>query len=134
RRIGGHGAAATGRGTRDVRELRAHDVRRGAGPLPGDGPPVPRPHHQLTPAPPCWATEGRLLAAFDPDVLALDLAGVPYRQARRVGVHRLGQLAKADLLLVQIHRRTTLVRAGRTRTGLDVLAAGHDGQLRQQLP
>src|SRR5215469_11733275 len=79
------------------------------------------------------ATEWRLLAALDPDVLALDLAGVPYRHARRVGVHRIGQLTKPDLLVVQLHRHTTLARAGqtpRTRTGLEVLAAGHDGHLR----
>src|SRR5215470_4269926 len=96
-----------------------------------------RPGEQVPPAPPSWATEERLLAALGPDVRALDLAGVPYRQARRVGVHRIGQPTKPDLLLVQIHRHTTLVRAGqtpRTRTGPDVLAAGHDGQLRKPLP
>jgi len=70
----------------------------------------------------------------DPDVLALDLAGVPYWQARRVGVHRIGQLTKPDPLVVQIHRHSTLVRAGqtpRTRAGPEVLAAWHDGYLRK---
>ena len=45
-------------------------------------------------------TEWRLLAAPGPGVLGLDLAGVPYWQARSVGVHRIGQLTKPDLLLV----------------------------------
>src|SRR6476646_9049472 len=88
-----------------------------------------RPDEQVPPALPSWATEWRLLAALDPDILALDLAGVPYWQARRVGVHRIGQLTKPDLLVVQIHRHTTQVRAGQTprnRTGLKVLAAWHD--------
>jgi pimeloyl-ACP methyl ester carboxylesterase len=39
---------AAGRRTRRVRELRAHSLRRGAGPLPRGGPPVPRPHHRLS--------------------------------------------------------------------------------------
>src|SRR5262249_51367680 len=58
-----------------------------------------RPGGQVPPAPPSWAAEGRLLAALDPDVLALDLAGVPYRQPRRARVHRIGQLTKPDLLV-----------------------------------
>ena len=80
----------------------------------------------MPPTPPSSATEWHLLTALDPDVLAPDLAGVPYWQARRVGVHRIGQLTEADLLVVQIHRHATLVRAGQapgTRTELEVLAA-----------
>ena len=58
-------------------------------------------------------------------------------QARRVAVHRIGHLTKPDLLAVQIHRHATLVRAGQvpcTRTGLEALAAWHDGHLRNPHP
>ena len=67
-------------------------------------PVVPVPPDQLRPgqlgAVMLGGDHGMLLAALDPEVIALDLAGVPYWQARRVGVHRIGQLTKPDLLVV----------------------------------